>query len=130
MSAEGNGSETVLSPVDMVADLVPGVEYDLETGSAVEVALGGDGHDLALAMSDLIQDSNGEVVFLTEGAAIRSLALDSDAAVIDQGLVDQHVTAGGDDVSGFKYVEFANGVTLYFDPSLDVIVKSGDLGQV
>jgi len=122
MSAEGHGSEPLLSPVDTIANVVP----DVQSGDGSQF-LSLHEQDLALAVSDLIQDSNGEVVFLNEGGSIRSLALDSDAAVVDQGLTDEHVTAGGDDVSGFKYIEFANGLTLFFDPSLDVVVKSGDV---
>ena len=36
----------------------------------------------------------------------------------------KHVTASGEDVSGFKYVTFDNGVTLYFPEGLDLILKS------
>jgi hypothetical protein len=33
------------------------------------------------------------------------------------------VTASGDDVSGFNYVTFDNGVTLYYPDGLDLILE-------
>jgi hypothetical protein len=34
------------------------------------------------------------------------------------------VTAGGEDVSGFNYVTFGNGVTVYFQEGLNLIVQT------
>jgi hypothetical protein len=84
------------------------------------------GADVTLAIGELIQDANGEVVLFND-SQLRSLALSSDAHLVAEGMADQHVTAAGDDVSGYKYMTFANGLTLYFDPGLDVIVKSGEV---
>ena len=36
---------------------------------------------------------------------------------------NQLVTASGDDVTGFRYVSFANGMTLYYQDGLDLIVR-------
>jgi hypothetical protein len=43
--------------------------------------------------------------------------------VTADGRVQKHVTAAGEDVSGFNYVTFANGVTLYYPDGLDLILE-------
>jgi hypothetical protein len=43
--------------------------------------------------------------------------------MLAEGVAANHVTAGGEDVSGFKYVTFDNGVTLYFPDGLDLILR-------
>jgi hypothetical protein len=34
---------------------------------------------------------------------------------------------GGEDVSGFSYITFDNGVTLYYPAGLDLILDRGEL---
>ena len=67
--------------------------------------------ELELALADLISDGNGEIVFFND-SGFHSLAIRTDAAVVANGRTQAHVTAGGDDVSGFKFVRFDNGLTL------------------
>jgi hypothetical protein len=39
-----------------------------------------------------------------------------------EGKSGRHVTAAGEDVSGFRYMAFDNGVKLYFRPELELIL--------
>jgi hypothetical protein len=75
-----------------------------------------------LALSDLVQDSGGEVVLYND-SGMRALGLIAEAAVVGEGEASPHVTASGDDVTGFRYVSFANGMTLYYQDGLDLIVR-------
>ena len=58
-------------------------------------------------------------------SGFRTMAIRTDAAVIADGRVGRHVTANGDDVRGFNYVTFDNGVTLYYPDGLDLMVEPG-----
>ena len=78
--------------------------------------------EVILALADLIQDRNGEVVLFND-SQFNSLELSTDSALVDQGFVEHHVTAAGDDVSGFRFVSFDNGLKLFFDPNLRVTVR-------
>jgi len=80
-----------------------------------------DAAEVELALADLVSDANGEVVIFND-SGFRTLALHTDAAVVDGGRARRHVTAGGDDVSGFNYVTFESGVTVYFPEGLNLIV--------
>jgi hypothetical protein len=80
--------------------------------------------DVELAMADLISDDNGEIVLFND-SGLRSLVLRTDATVVADGRAPAHVTAAGDDVSGFKFVRFDNGVTLYFEEGLHLILSRG-----
>jgi hypothetical protein len=80
-----------------------------------------DAAEVELALADLVSDANGEVVIFND-SGFRTLALHTDAAVVDGGRARRHVTAGGDDVSGFNYVTFESGVTVYFPEELNLIV--------
>lgn len=77
--------------------------------------------EVELALADLVSDAKGEVVIFND-SGFRTLALHTDAAVVADGRAGAHVTASGEDVSGFNYVAFENGVTVYFQEGLDVIV--------
>jgi len=80
--------------------------------------------ELELALADLISDDNGEIVFFND-SGFRSLAIRTDAAVVANGRAQAHLTAAGDDVSGFKFVRFDNGLTLYFEEGLELVLASG-----
>jgi len=77
---------------------------------------------LTLSLSDLIQDDNGEVVLFND-SGLRALAVATDAGVVAEGSSGQHVTAAGENVSGFHYVTFDNGLTLYYQDGLEVVVR-------
>ena len=74
-----------------------------------------------LALADLISDDNGEIVFFNDGG-FRSLAIETDAQVVSKGQATAHRTSAGEDVSGFNYVTFENGLTLYFEDGLDLLL--------
>ena len=74
-----------------------------------------------LTLSDLVADANGEVVIFND-SGFRTVSIRAGAAVVAEGEAGKHVTASGEDVSGFKYVTFDNGVTLYFPEGLDLIL--------
>jgi hypothetical protein len=77
--------------------------------------------EVELTMADLVSDDNGEIVFFND-SGFRTLGLSTTAAVVASGSSPRHVTAGGADVTGFKFVTFDNGLTLYFESGLDLIV--------
>jgi hypothetical protein len=77
--------------------------------------------EVELTLSDLLSDDNGEVVFFND-SGVRSLGITTAAEVIADGRAASHVTAAGEDVTGYNFVTFDNGLTLYFQPEVDVIV--------
>jgi hypothetical protein len=81
--------------------------------------------EVALALADLISDDNGEIVLFND-SGLRSLVLHTDAAVVADGRAPAHVTAAGDDVSGFKFMTFDNGLTLYFEEGLHLVLTRGE----
>jgi hypothetical protein len=80
--------------------------------------------EVELAMADLVSDDNGEIVFCND-SGFRSLAIHTDSQVVGDGRADAHLTAAGDDVSGFNYVKFDNGLTLFYEEGLELIVLRG-----
>lgn len=79
------------------------------------------GAEVELALDDLVGDDQGEVVVFND-SGFRNLAIRTDRAVVADGYAGAHVTASGSDVSGFRFVRFDNGLTLYFEPGLDLIL--------
>ena len=72
-----------------------------------------------LALDDLVRDEHGEVVLFNDSGLARPGAQHHDHR--DRGgLAGRHVTAAGEDVSGFRYLAFANGLKLYYQPGLDL----------
>jgi hypothetical protein len=80
------------------------------------------GAEVELAVADLVTDANGEVVIFND-SGFRTLALHADSGVVESGRVAMHVTAGGEDVSGFNYVTFEDGMTVYYPEGLNVSVE-------
>ena len=94
--------------------------------AGMEAALAGPAGAMAaeveLAMTDLLGDANGEVVFFND-SGLRRLAIATDAAVVADGRAAANRTAAGQDVSGFRFLTFDNGLTLYYQTGLDVVVR-------
>ena len=44
--------------------------------------------------------------------------------MVEEGEAGRHVTAAGEDVSGFRFIAFANGLRLYYQPGLDLILRN------
>ena len=77
--------------------------------------------EAALVLDDLISDDNGEIVFFND-SKFRTLAIETKSEVVSSGQAAAHRTAAGEDVSGFNYVTFENGTTLYFEAGLDLLL--------
>ena len=75
----------------------------------------------ALKLADLISDPNGEIVFFND-SGFRTLEIETELTVRARGQAEKHITASGDDVTGFNYVTFDNGMTLYFEENLDLLL--------
>ncbi len=82
-----------------------------------------DGDSPVLALSDLIADRNGEVVLYND-SNLPVLTLLTAERPVARGTVESHVTAGGVDVSGYDFVTFGNGLTLYYPKGLQLLVVS------
>lgn len=113
MKASGTRSDLPQAMVDLAQGNEPAVGGGDSGADAVEIEL---------ALADLVADANGEVVIFND-SGFRTLAIRTRATVVGEGQAPKHVTATGEDVSGFKYVTFDNGVTLYFPEGLDLILK-------
>jgi len=81
-------------------------------------ALAGDAA-LVLSLEDLLPDTEGAVVMLTDDSVPVSLVTDEPLAGC--GIVDQQVSAGGLEVEGLFYYSFANGLTLYSDTDIVIV---------
>ncbi|HMR29788.1 MAG TPA: hypothetical protein PKA13_04740 [Geminicoccaceae bacterium] len=103
---------------DLIQDEMPGL---LSAGEADPHADQADDL-LTLRLEDLLQDDNGEVVLFND-SGLRALAVATDAGIVAEGSSGHHVTAAGEDVSGFHYVTFDTGLTLYYQNGLEVIVR-------
>jgi hypothetical protein len=77
--------------------------------------------EVELTLADLVADANREIVFFND-SGFRSLAIRTDRLVVADGQAGAHVTAAGDNVSGFQFVRFDNGLTLYFETGLHLIL--------
>ena len=106
---------------DLVRDLT-GVGADDSAEAAPPVRSAPPGASLAL--TDLISDDNGEIVFFND-SGFRTLSIETDAQVVSKGQAASHRTAAGEDVSGFNYVTLENGLTLYFEDDLDLLLPGG-----
>jgi hypothetical protein len=114
MTASGTRSDLSRAMVDLAQGDQAGVGDGASDTDAAEAEL---------TLSDLVGDANGEVVIFND-SGFRTVAIRTNAAVVAEGEAAKHVNASGEDVSGFKYVTFDNGVTLYFPEGLDLILKS------
>ena len=82
----------------------------------------GDEGNPALDLGDLVSDKEGEVVLFND-SGLRSLVVRTSAEVVDEGEAKRHVTAAGEDVTGFRYVAFDNGLKLYYQPDLELVLQ-------
>jgi hypothetical protein len=97
------------------------VGTDDDAASAVRPPASKPTAEVELSLEDLISDDNGEIVFFND-SGFRTLSITTQSSVVSNGRASQHSTASGEDVSGFNYVTFANGMTLYFEEGLDLLV--------
>jgi hypothetical protein len=114
MTVSGTPSDLPKAVIDLAQD----------DGAAIERDASGAGAEGELVLADVVGDANGEVVVFND-SGYRALAIRTEAAVAAEGRAQKHVTAGGEDVSGFNYITFDNGVTLYYPAGLDLILDRG-----
>lgn len=77
--------------------------------------------ELILNLDDIVSDGNGDAVLLDDVGLTR-LAIATDASIVTGGVALDHTVATGEDVSGFAYVTFATGLTLYYPGSMELAV--------
>jgi hypothetical protein len=76
---------------------------------------------LVLPLDVLIPDAQGNIA-LIEGMGGVPIAIATDKEVAETGRAGANVRAGGVDVSGYRFVRFRSGVTLYFPDCADLTV--------
>ncbi len=79
------------------------------------------GDSLIVALSDLIADRNGEVVLFND-SNLPVLTLLTAERPVARGRAESHVTAGGVDVSGYDFVTFGSGLTLYYPHEMQLLI--------
>lgn len=104
--------------LDMSAAEALAAAVDLPTGPPSDDGL------VALNLADLVPDAEGEVVFFDE-SGLTEMAVFPDGRLLDQGIADSHVTAGGIDVAGMAFYSFDSGVTLYLPADIHLSVLPG-----
>ena len=103
-----------MSFADILVDVV---DADIKQPSLDQTA----NNRLTLRLTDFMQDTNGEIVLFNDSHVPR-LALATDIIAVDRGEIGRHVTASGDDVSGFHFISFGNGMKVYYQDGLDLVV--------
>nr|WP_298690006.1 hypothetical protein [uncultured Dongia sp.] len=86
----------------------------------------GNGDAISLSLADLLPDSGGAIVIEGDGMDL-SIRIMTDETVVDAGVIDQLVTATGEDVSGHAYFSFGNGTTLYAPREMDLAIVNLDV---
>lgn len=79
-----------------------------------------------LALADLVGDERGEVVLFND-SGLRALTLATRSRAVEHGETGRHVTAAGEDVSGFRFVRFEDGLKLYYPPGIELVLVSDAL---
>ncbi len=113
---EGDRPATATPSARLLAALARRIVDSLpadETAAASD----GTGSVVFLYLEDLLADEAGEIV-LRHGGSESSVVLLSPELVVELGRAVPHITAAGENVSGCRYVRFANGLVLYYSPDL------------
>lgn len=80
---------------------------------------------VTLELSDLVRDTNGEIVLFND-SHLPTMAVRVETAPIESGEIGRHVTAAGDDVSGYRFVAFDNGTKLFYHMSMDLVLLDSE----
>jgi hypothetical protein len=82
--------------------------------------------NINLSLEDLLPDTGGSIVIEGDGDTL-SIQLVTDQSVVEHGVVDQLVTAAGEDVSGHAFFAFSDGLTVYYpsEVQLNVVALDG-----
>lgn len=92
-------------------------------GRSAGAAASVEGRGIVLSLEDLVTDEGGACVLDGDGIDL-SVMLETDDAVVAQGLSEPHAIAAGADVSGHAFIAFASGVTLYFPSEIEVAIAA------
>ena len=112
------------SPFGNLFDSALDIDWD-SFSDAVMDAPDGSG-DVELVLSDLISDHNNEVVLVSD-PSFETLLLRVDSEVLSSGIADGHVTAGGQDVTGYHFLNFESGLTLYYGDGIHLQLHPIDI---
>ncbi len=80
-----------------------------------------DDQPVMLDLEDMIEDANGEVVLFND-SHVSAMAVRTAARPVDSGDSGRHVTASGANVEGFHFIAFDNGLKLFYQDGLDIVV--------
>jgi len=109
----------------VAAEITPVAGAEQPTAAIDEVASREAAFDredtVTLELTDLVSDSNGEIVLFND-SHLPALAVRADSLPVASGEMGSHVTAAGDDVTGYRFVAFDNGTKLIFQDSVDLVI--------
>lgn len=91
--------------------LVDGVPESSLAPNAAPASVEPEPEPIVLQFEDLLPDADGRVVLFAEDDMAVNIV--TTERIADSGIVEDHVTADGLDVSGLHYYSFENGVTVY-----------------
>lgn len=75
-----------------------------------------------LTLEQLLPDARGAVVLMND-SHLRYMMVEATSSVVGKGVAGAERTLAGDDVTGFHWFRFANGVTLYYPPDVVLTLK-------
>ena len=93
-----------------------------EEGQFANVAASAAEPIMVLTLRDLVPDAAGEVAIQSFGVPAVGIEAGETVAITGSGTVAAHVTAAGEDVSGYRFYAFDNGMTVYFPPDMVVLM--------
>ena len=93
-----------------------------EEGQFTNIAASAAEPIMVLTLQDLVPDAGGEVAMQSFGVPAVGIDPGGSAAMTSSGTISSHVTAAGEDVSGYRFYAFGNGITLYFPPDMVVLM--------
>lgn len=93
-----------------------------EEGQFANVAASAAEPIMVLTLRDLVPDAAGEVAIQSFGVPAVGIEAGDTVAITGSGTVAAHVTAAGEDVSGYRFYAFDNGMTVYFPPDMVVLM--------
>jgi hypothetical protein len=118
---EGTADGEVMAPARTQAKQPTPAEDRNPAASGLTAERAAEEPTIVLSLADLVRDENGEVVLFND-SGLRALAVSTNATVVAEGEVGRYVTAAGEDVAGFRYLAFDNGLKLFYQPGLDLVV--------
>lgn len=137
-SDEGKGAENdaaAKAKGESLETLVAPQGGDELAVSVSELAAEGVGHEdltfdsedvedqMVLSLSDLLPDAGGDVVLFSDAGPL-AVNITTHSRILDTGTADHYVTSTGVDVSGFHFLTFEEGPTIYYPSDIDLLITS------